>query len=1417
MRKRKPVVVMTAGLLTLTTLMSGVMVAYADTTPAVSNDTITQAEARYPAGAYLTSDGERIEGFDPSQGGIPVSTGETNSAMFAGGGGVIELHDLPAGWHVLCDMRNYPETSDSSAFYTVTNGEYIYRWWVRGASGITHTVDELRSVRLTLNNTVLDGYDASQDVTIHNTTPSDLKGYENLPETWVCAQGEAEDGSGYELDVHPKNSDTPTVRYTFAYDSPDPSAGVESITAYLTDGSPVTDFNPTDDTKGRYIPYGYDVRLYNLPAGWRYEKTDYVTNPGKYALSVYNADGREVQNSPFMFFRIDNYQWTYVLAQLSGLSATYAFEDAHRTPVDGFIYTGSTFTVPAGVTSVQLAGYPSKWTQTVTRDDDGFTANIVSPDRTVNAAYRFLYGTETPSYSAADLSGVTATVDGEPVKGFDPTVTGSYDVAEDATVKISDIPDKWTLDHEKGTLVWTVSSPDKTVSVTYTFNPVIHQPALDDLKDVKALTQTGTEVAGFDPKNGGTFTVPADTTGIRLEGLPATGWTCTPMSGKLGYTLDSSDGKYHVTYLFQPESVKHTVTFDYAYDGRTEKETIEDGKTVGEKKPDKRDGYTFKGWTLDGAAYDFTQPVKADLTLVAQWEKDKPKTYTVTFDVNGGKETISPQTVETGMTANRPTDPTRDGHDFKGWQTADGKAYDFTTPVTKDLTLTAQWEKQTPPAPVTHTVTFDVNGGKETISPITVNDGATVTMPANPTRDGYAFTGWYQGDTKYDATKPVTADITLTARWEENKPASHTVTFDYAYDGKTSRIEVTDRQPVSEPSAPTRDGYTFTGWQTADGQPYVFSTPVTTDITLTAQWVKNEQPAPVLHTVTVDSADGTKPTVHQVEDGQTLAKPADPVRDGYTFTGWQVNGDPFDFTQPITGDVTITAGWEKNPAPTPVTHTVTINPNNGQEPTVVNVEDGQTLAEPDAPTRDGYDFKGWQSNGTAYDFTQPVTGNLTIEAMWEKKPEEKKEHVVSVNPNNGDMVSTVKVKDGDTLPTPDTPTRDGYVFDGWYAGDTQYDFTQPVTGAFTITAHWRKQAVTYTVSFDTNGGSTVPEQTVNEGEKAHEPSIPVRAGYTFNGWLLDGQPYDFDTPVVTNLTLTADWEKNTPPATVEHTVTVDPGNGDEPATYKVEDGKPFTQPDTPTRDGYEFTGWQVDGKDYDFTQPVTADLTLTGTWSKKETPTPAIHTVTFDTDGGEPAITAQTITHGKLAGMPVSPSKTGYRFAGWYHGDARFDFLTPVTEDITLTAHWEQKETPKPDERTVTVTFDKGDGSDPVQVTVTKGETVARPDTPVRDGYEFTGWMFNGEPFDFTVPVTNDLILTGSWKQADTPKEDEDKPAKPSDKTDDTKPDTPSSDDKQTGIRDGLAKTGANLIGLIAFSGAVLIAGLGLLLTRRTR
>ena len=153
--------------------------------------------------------------------------------------------------------------------------------------------------------------------------------------------------------------------------------------------------------------------------------------------------------------------------------------------------------------------------------------------------------------------------------------------------------------------------------------------------------------------------------------------------------------------------------------------------------------------------------------------------YTVTFNTQGGSNVGSIK-VSDGQKATKPANPSRDGYIFKYWSLeANGAEYNFDTAVTGNLTLYAVWEKEQETV-TTYTVTFVTGEGASTVAPATVNANEKVTLPAEPTKDGYNFLYWStsEGGSEFNFDTPITANTTLYAVWEEKVYETVTRTLD---------------------------------------------------------------------------------------------------------------------------------------------------------------------------------------------------------------------------------------------------------------------------------------------------------------------------------------------------------------------------------------------------------------------------------------------------------------------------------------------------------------------------------------------------------------------------------------------------------------------------------------------------------------
>jgi uncharacterized repeat protein (TIGR02543 family) len=393
--------------------------------------------------------------------------------------------------------------------------------------------------------------------------------------------------------------------------------------------------------------------------------------------------------------------------------------------------------------------------------------------------------------------------------------------------------------------------------------------------------------------------------------------------------------------LFHPEGPEQkpaafTVTFDSAggIPAAPQTRTVTSGASLGSAMPSNptRSGHNFGGWhtAVNGGGNEFTAvtTVTGDITVYAWW-LDTSIQYTVTFNAAGGIP-AAPQTrkVTNGASvgsANMPSAPTREGHNFGGWHTAaNGGGDEFTaaTTVTGDITVYAWWLDTS----IQYTVTFDSAGGIPA-APQTrkVTNGASVgsaNMPSAPTREGHSFNGWHtaangEGD-EFTAATQVTANITVYAWWSIGAPVTYTVTFAAAEGDPPSQTKlVTNGASLGSgmPSNPTRSGHSFGGWYTAangGGSEFTSATPVAANITVYAWWK-------IQYTVTFDAEGGSPATqTRTVTEGASPGSsgmPSVPTRSGHNFGGWYTapngGGDVFTATTVVTNNITLYAQWEK--------------------------------------------------------------------------------------------------------------------------------------------------------------------------------------------------------------------------------------------------------------------------------------------------------------------------------------------------------------------------------------------------------------------------------------------------------------------------------------------------------------------------
>ena len=251
-----------------------------------------------------------------------------------------------------------------------------------------------------------------------------------------------------------------------------------------------------------------------------------------------------------------------------------------------------------------------------------------------------------------------------------------------------------------------------------------------------------------------------------------------------------------------------------------------------------------------------------------------------------------------------------------------------------------------------YTVTFQSEGGSEVASQIRANTPAA--RPADPTKEGYTFIGWYNGESEWDFETPVTAVLTLTAKWQINR---YTITFKQENGGQDIVIKQDYGTAITTPANPTKTGYTFAGWDKT-----IPTAMPAENMTITARWQVNQ------YTITFKPENGGQDIVIKQDYGTAITTPANPTKTGYTFAGW----DKTIPTAMPAENMTITARWQVNQ------YTITFKPENGGQDIVIKQDYGTAITTPANPTKTGYTFAGWDKTIPS---TMPAE-NITLTARW---------------------------------------------------------------------------------------------------------------------------------------------------------------------------------------------------------------------------------------------------------------------------------------------------------------------------------------------------------------------------------------------------------------------------------------------------
>ena len=511
-------------------------------------------------------------------------------------------------------------------------------------------------------------------------------------------------------------------------------------------------------------------------------------------------------------------------------------------------------------------------------------------------------------------------------------------------------------------------------------------------------------------------------------------------------------------------------------------------------------GTPFKAlYGNEGQDEDYISGISREKRFICNVYTDYGDYVRVNFDLNGGEGDIDFQSIPKNSRAEKPKDPYKKGYIFKGWTP------DINKIITEPTTFKANWEQVND---IYYNVSFDLNGGdilgQKTVDTIKVKQGEKVKPPVAPTKEGYIFAGWSP-----DTNKEIYEDTTFIAKWIENIEEKIEIRYllaggnidgeimipaQYFEKGKTYKLSMKD---------PKREGYEFIGWNPD------IKIPVSESTTYIAKW-RSLEDLPEKYTVSFDLQGGWGVfSDREVDAGTVLDKVAIPERENYKFMGWTP-----DITQPINENTVFKANWQLKE----VGFTLKFNIP-GKSDVIKLIPYGEKpidhlKPEEIEPTRDGYNFKGWN-----IDLEEPLTNpDTTIMAEWELKPIEK--YTVYFYTMTGKLYKKQEVKAGENITEEmlkeiGVPQRDEHKFIGW-----DFNFSEKINEDKIIFAKWEIELKPeIEIRFNlVNGKFFLVENHVYKKKRdesfnkwldrlissfglSNEDKIPKRDGYRFVCWV----------------------------------------------------------------------------------------------------------------------------------------------------------------------------------------------------------------------------------------------------------------------------------------------------------------------------
>ncbi len=846
------------------------------------------------------------------------------------------------------------------------------------------------------------------------------------------------------------------------------------------------------------------------------------------------------------------------------------------------------------------------------------------------------------------------------------------------------------------------------------------------------------------------------------------------------YVFNDSSLTGQLNLYAKYEAISFTINYD---NDEQEEVTYDDNSLI---KDSSKDGYTFLGWsTSENGSVQFKANGSINDLISYLDDNNNVKLYSVYqehsvvihFDKNNDNASGSMADLNVYYseidTLNLPSSSFNlTGYSFSYWSYEyNGQTYNnidslkdhlraaLASANNSSITLKANYQA------IDYDIIYILNGddinNSNNPAKYTVEKEVSFVNPTNKT--GYTFSNWtYNGNT-INSTKGLVGNITLIANWTPNV---YTITLELG-DGESLAGSVSNTLTVDYldqitglPNA-IKDNYEFAGWKYYDetivkGMTYVW----TENITLKPEFILND------FTITINlnggNIDGSTSSITNVIDygdnildtvKKLLSK--NPIRDGYGFNGWSLDGGAIDENALATGSIEIVAEWGI------IEYEITYNLNGGtnsnNNPKKYTIEDSIRF---DYPTKKGYTFAGWYSNSDfsgnkVISIEKGSTGNKTLYAKWTAN-----KYTVTFN-NNGETSTQEFTYDFESTLNQNTITRPGYDFTGWATsvngtvvytdGQNVKNLTSDPNGNVQLYAVW--EIINYTIEYILDGGKNHEANPISYNVENGTVTLylPDRLGYDFTGWYLGDiviTNISLDTfadAVDGKITLIATWEI----INYDIIYVLDGGTNheDNKTTYTVETDTITLQ--DPTRIGYTFAGWYSDSSFNNAVENIqkgsTGNKTLYANWTANK------YTVTFNNND---QTSTQEFEYGISEALNSNGiTRNGYRFMGWateedgsvvYADKANVINLTSDPNgNINLYAVWEIIN------YTITYNLNGGINSKDNPTTYNVDDGTITLSQATRTGYTFTGWYLGDtkiESININTFENGNITLTANWE-----------------------------------------------------------------------